>query len=107
MAKSQVFTPANEAEQLIALKDVPALPWLPLRRRGAKLNVSTLYRWISSGSEGVRLKAVRVGSVWCTRADWLQCFFEESAAAALRLKPPTDNAAQRQAERQLQRVGAM
>ncbi len=94
-------------ENLIRIADVPELAWLPLRRAGSRLNIATLYRWITKGTDGVKLRAVRVGGVWCTRETWLNEFFEQSAAAALKIKPPTPKAAQARAEHQLKRAGAM
>ncbi len=103
-------------EVLIPASEVPDLKWLPRRRskrrRGngrmeGRLNASTVYRWILTGANGVRLKAVRVGGTWCVTESGLRRFFEESAAADLRLRPPTDGAAQAAAERSLKATGAM
>src|SRR5947207_13632690 len=49
---------------------------LPLGEAGGRLLVSTatLYRWISQGSSGVRLEAVKVGGRWRTSEEAIQRF---------------------------------
>jgi hypothetical protein len=39
---------------------------IPKRRDGRPTHVCTLHRWRIHGLRGVRLAAVRVGSVWCS-----------------------------------------
>jgi hypothetical protein len=76
--------------KLISLLDAAKLPWLPSRRRAkdkrgkpgdGRLNVCTLWRWITKGiiaGDGVlvRLRAIRVGGTACTSEAWLQEFFQ-------------------------------
>jgi excisionase family DNA binding protein len=49
---------------------------LTLEQAGERLMVSkaTLYRWITQGSRGIRLEAVRVGGRWRTSEEALQRF---------------------------------
>jgi hypothetical protein len=48
-------------ERLVPLKE--AATRFPTRRRGAKVAISTIWRWIHVGTRGgVRLAALRVGS---------------------------------------------
>jgi Protein of unknown function (DUF1580) len=50
-------------EEHISLADVAAL--LPTRR-GKKVHVMTVRRWIKKGSRGVHLIARRIGGIWFT-----------------------------------------
>jgi hypothetical protein len=59
---------------LIPLERVPAL--LPNRP-----DRSTVFRWVSKGCCGVRLRTVSVGRTRHTTERWLLEFFEEVAAA--------------------------
>lgn len=70
----------SDESRFIPLGSVPSLAWLPLRRRGSRLNKSTLYRWAGIGSRGVKLQTVCVGSQRCTTAIWLNEFFSALAA---------------------------
>src|SRR4051812_22577934 len=47
---------------------------LPCRRQGRPTHVSTIHRWRVTGLNGVRLAAVRVGSVWVTTLEAYQAF---------------------------------
>lgn len=53
-----------------------AVDLLP-RRRGKKIHVKTVVRWIVTGCRGVTLAAVRIGSCWFTTARWLDEFQRE------------------------------
>jgi hypothetical protein len=68
-----------EQDRLIRLHDVPKLRWLPTRRGGAKLNVSTVWRWAMRGVRGHRLRTLRCGGTLCTEESWLREFFENLA----------------------------
>ena len=69
------------ADRLIRLHDVPRLPWLPDRRVGARLNVSTVWRWAMRGAAGVKLATVAVGGALCTTERDLREFFAAVAQA--------------------------
>jgi hypothetical protein len=71
----------NGKNNLIALRDVAHLPWLPRRRAGSNLGYATLWRWMKVGVKGVRLRVVRVGITPCTTEEWLIEFFEAVEAA--------------------------
>jgi Protein of unknown function (DUF1580) len=61
-------------ETLITLSE--AAKFVPRRRRGRKVSISTIYRWASpAGHRGVRLEALRVGGSLCTSVEALQRFF--------------------------------
>ncbi|MGD0138691.1 MAG: DUF1580 domain-containing protein [Tepidisphaeraceae bacterium] len=70
------------ADPLIRLHDVPDVSWLPSRRGGAKLHVSTAWRWAMRGVRGHKLRTVRVGGTLCTQETWLRDFFEALADTA-------------------------
>jgi hypothetical protein len=86
---TQTFTDAGN-DRLIRLHDVPRLPWLPDRRGGSKLNVSTVWRWAMRGAAGVKLPTVAVGSALCTTERDLRDFFA-AVAEARRNGPPPSN----------------
>ena len=78
-------------ERLIPFARVGDLGWLPLRRGGARLNFSTLYRWLFKGRHGIRLQATKAGSQWCTTETWLREFFAAIAAAEMNSPTPAPN----------------
>jgi hypothetical protein len=84
-----------ESEILMRLCDVPSLAWLPRRRKGARLNFSTVWRWALRGVHGIRLRTVVVGGTRCTSERWLREFF-----AALAGNPITTPAIRTPARRQ-------
>jgi hypothetical protein len=47
-------------DRLLPLRDAADL--FPRRRMGAKVNVATLWRWMTRGTHGVVLETVRVGN---------------------------------------------
>ena len=64
-------------ETLVPLRAVPGLPMIPRRRRGAKLHVSTVFRWAQRGVRGVRLETLSIGAGQrCTSVEALQRFFD-------------------------------
>lgn len=54
----------SKPKHFIPLNEVPDA--LPLRRRGKKVHVSTIWRWASRGVHGHKLKTWRVGGTTCT-----------------------------------------
>jgi len=92
-------------EELLSMKDAAAL--LPKRRGGAKVSLTSLWRWSTRGAKGVRLETVRVGSsVYTTRAA-LRRFIEARTAAAGGTVPqaPAPSTRSRRAVRELERMG--
>jgi hypothetical protein len=61
-------------ERLITLSEAAKL--LPQRRRGRKTHVSTLRRWVTCGSRGMRLESLRTPSGICTSVEAVQRFLE-------------------------------
>jgi Protein of unknown function (DUF1580) len=54
---------------------------LPCRRDGRPTHVSTIHRWRQRGLSGVRLEAVRYGSIWVTTWEAYQRFVQSLTAA--------------------------
>jgi len=76
------LTPADD--ELVALVQAPErfASFLPKRRRGARVNASTFYRWSNGEVNGVRLATVQVGGTRCTSLSLLRQFFADCAAAS-------------------------
>jgi hypothetical protein len=64
-----------EAESILTLAQAAAE--LPRRRRGRKTNVSTLYRWSTTGCRGVVLETIQIGATRCTSREALSRFFAQ------------------------------
>ncbi len=54
----------------------------PRRRKGAKANCSTIYRWMVDGVRGIKLESIMAGATRCTSVEALQRFFDALTAAA-------------------------
>lgn len=68
-----MFDPTEERP--IPLSQVRDLAWIPRRRRGAKLNISTPFRWAKDGVAGVRLEVIQLAGTKCTSEAALARFF--------------------------------
>jgi hypothetical protein len=95
----------TQNETLIRLADIPRLKWLPLRKSGCRLHLSTIYRWQQRGLNGIRLETVQVGGTRCTTEAALLRFFaalqdDESAASSI----PISQSRLARAERVLDRA---
>jgi hypothetical protein len=103
-------------DRLIPLREVPKLDWLPVRRGGGRLSLSTLWRWCLRGvrakdGQRVKLRAVRAGEVLCTTEQWVRDFFQaltehdpDLAADAGRAPPRTPGQRQRAADRAAEKL---
>src|SRR5687767_10871131 len=67
-----MFDPITEKP--IPLAHVPKIKWLPCRRRGRNLHISTVFRW-SNGLRGVKLETLQIGGTRCTSEQALRRFF--------------------------------
>ena len=63
-------------EEIIRISDVPNLPYM--RGRGRKLSIATLWRWINSGLQGVRLETVKIDGTRCTSVEAVQRFIRDT-----------------------------
>lgn len=61
-----------DSERLVPLAEVPAL--LPPNRRGRRLHISVVYRWVQKGMRGIRLEAVQLGGRRVTSSEALSRF---------------------------------
>jgi hypothetical protein len=61
---------------------------LPRRRRGARVAIPTLYRWMNGGCRGVRLRYAQIGGTRCVSRRWLSEFFAALAVQAGRVPAP-------------------
>jgi len=92
-------------EDLLTMPEAAAL--LPKRRGGAKVSLTSLWRWSTRGAKGVRLETVRVGSsVYTTRAA-LRRFIEarSTAAGGAVAQVPAPTTRSRRAMRELEKLG--
>jgi hypothetical protein len=94
---------------LIRLADVPGLAWLPKRREGTRLSLSTIHRWAAEGLNGTKLRTLRVGATLCTTEEWLLDFFgaltHEPDATPSRRTPTQRERARERARRELEEAG--
>lgn len=88
-------------ESLVPLREAPKL--LPTRN-GKRLHISTLFRWVQRGVDGVKLEVLRIGGTTYTSREALQRFAEArtrpSAREATLPQGPAD------ARRRLERAEA-
>ena len=92
-------------EHLLTLSE--AAEQLPRLRRGRKIHISTLYRWISTGVKGIQLEAGKLGRTLVTSTEALQRFFDRLSEAdgTVQLGPSRLSRQAKQAERELDRRG--
>ena len=83
-------------ENLITLDEAAGL--LPVGRRRRPVNGATILRWITDGSRGIRLEAVRIGGRWLTTQAALQRFAERLTEATLPEEPATPSTQCEQSE---------
>jgi hypothetical protein len=69
----QISPPPHE--QLIPLSQVPKLSFIPKRKNGKRIHVSTIFRWAQRGIGGIQLQTWQVGGTKCTTIDALDHFF--------------------------------
>lgn len=97
----------HATETLIRLTDVPKA--LPRRRGGARLNLSTLWRWQARGVRGNRLETLSIGGARYTSKEALARFFDACSARPGTPPPPPSPAQRarqiRAAERELAEAG--
>ncbi len=87
-------------EEVLSLTE--ATKRLPQRRKGARPNVATLYRWAQSGVRGIRLETLCVGATRCTSMEALQRFCDALTAASEPSAGPTPPRQTRQRRQQIE-----
>lgn len=76
-----------DQDELLTFAQVAAI--LPRRRNGAKIALSTLWRWSRRGSRGVFLRVTRIGgSVYVSRGDLAEFIRRSSASDQANGLPP-------------------
>ncbi|MEM7518373.1 MAG: DUF1580 domain-containing protein [Planctomycetota bacterium] len=75
--------PKLHGEQLIAIPDVP--DFLPTRR-GKKLHISTVYRWVLKGARGKVLDSAMLGGIRYTSLEALERFLGTSTAELVEVR---------------------
>lgn len=92
-------------DELLTLPQAAAL--FPRRRGGAKVSTSTLWRWYSRGSRGVRLEIARIGGSVYTTRDAIRDFIQARSVAGGAAVPqaPTASTRSKRAMRELERMG--
>jgi len=92
------------SDQLLTMTEAARL--LPKRRGGSKVAITTLWRWRTRGSKGVRLATVRVGGCVYTTAAALRDFIESQSGTAAAL-PAAESPSRRsrRAMRELEKMG--
>lgn len=73
------MTQDADPDELIPVPDLPDV--LP-RRRGRKTHTATVYRWMTIGCKGIKLKFVHVCRTRCVRRADLDEFFARLTAVA-------------------------
>ena len=68
-----------QSEEILPLTEVAKA--LPRLRGGRKVHLSTIYRWISRGVNGVRLESLKLGRATVTSREALQRFAERQTRA--------------------------
>ena len=93
------------ADELISLVEAAAL--FPRRRGGSKVSTSTLWRWYTRGSRGVRLEVARVGGSVYTTRDAIRNFIASRSLTGGAPVPqvPAPSTRSRRAMKQLERMG--
>jgi hypothetical protein len=90
---------------------------IPPRRRGRKTNVSTLFRWSTSGCRGIVLPTLQCGGTRCTSVEAVQWSFEaltelsrggasRTAGIPLRRSPSRRRRGSEAAGKRLEQMGA-
>jgi hypothetical protein len=97
-------------ERLIRLPEVVRIPWLPSRREGRKLNISTVFRWakIGLGANRIRLETVKAAGSLCTSEEAVKRFFERLSNPNAKQNSPTPSQSRRSqiaAEKELEAAG--
>lgn len=73
------------SEKLITFRElIQSLP----KRDGRSVHISTIHRWRSRGSKGVRLEAIRVGGSWLTSHEAFQRYCDRLTALTTEPTPP-------------------
>ncbi len=77
-----------QSESVVSLAD--AVRYVPKRRGGKKVHISTLFRWSTCGCRGQKLETIQAGATRCTSVEALQRFFNRLSGSLIETsQPPT------------------
>jgi hypothetical protein len=93
------------SDELLNLPQAAAL--FPRRRAGSKVSTSTLWRWYTRGSRGVRLEVARVGGQVYTSRDAIRDFIAARSLTGGAAVPqaPAPSTRSKRAMKELERLG--
>jgi hypothetical protein len=93
------------SDELLTLPQAAAL--FPRRRAGSKVSTTTLWRWYTRGSRGVRLEVARVGGQVYTTRDAIRDFVAARSVAGGAPVPqaPSPNTRSKRAMKALEQMG--
>jgi hypothetical protein len=74
ITRTMIDTSIEEAITLNRARHLPAV-----RRNGRAPDLATMYRWVTRGVAGVKLKSVKVGGARCTSEQAVRRFLEQLA----------------------------
>jgi len=81
-------------DRLLPLRDAAEL--FPRRRKGTKVNIATLWRWMTTGARGLVLETVRVGNQNYTTEQAVRAFIAaQSRPTAAPIPRSADSAIRR------------
>jgi hypothetical protein len=113
MASSVLINHPNliitNGEKLIRLMEVPKLNWLPGRKQGERINISTIIRWAQKGLHGIKLETLRAGGTLVTSEEAIKRFFErlsDPESTPITVTPTMMRRAHKAAARELDAAGA-
>ncbi len=86
-------------EQIFSLTEATKFPCFGNRRGGKRINVSTLWRWATTGCRGIRLETILAGGSRATSLEAVERFFE---ALTVQADPPAPQAPRHAAQRRKQ-----
>ena len=91
------------AEEIFSLTAATKLPCFRNRRGGKPINVSTLWRWATTGVRGIKLETIMAGGSRATSLAAIERFFE---ALTVQADGPTVAEPPRQTKRRRQQIEA-
>jgi hypothetical protein len=65
------------SEEIFSLTAATKLPCFRNRRGGRPINVSTLWRWATTGCRGIKLESILAGGSRATSLEAVERFFEQ------------------------------
>ena len=92
------------SEQILSFTAASKLPCFAHRRSGKRINVSTFWRWATTGVRGVKLETLMAGGTRVTSLEAIERFFEAVTAQAEPQPAPQPPRLTRQRQMQIARA---